>query len=120
VTSLQPAVIFAVILVIAFAAGAYIYTTVSPTPQWAQPIVIKRVCAYSNGTVALHVSVIGGGCVNIVRVEVGGMSAPIDATLCAGQQGVARAELPAALQTLAEGRLVMADGRAVPFVANAC
>jgi len=119
-TSLQLVILLAAVLVIAFAAGTYIYTTVASTPQWAQPIVVKSVCAYPNGTVAVYISMIGSGCVHIARVEVGGMSAPVDAVYCAGQQGVVRANLPAAVQTLAEGRLVMADGRAVPFVANAC
>jgi len=120
VNSLQLAVLLTAILVIAFAAGAYIYTTASSAPQWAQPIIIKGVCVHSNGTVAVHVSMIGSGCVRIVKVEVGGMSASMDATLCAGQQGIVKAELQAAVLTLAEGRLVMDDGRAVPFVASVC
>jgi len=118
--SLQLAILLAIILVIAFAAGTYIYTTASSAPQWAQPVVVKGVCAYSNGTVSIYVSMIGGGCVRIVRIEVGGMSAPVGVTLCAGQQAVIKAALPSAVQTLAEGRLVMGDGRAVPFVANTC
>jgi len=119
-SSLQLAILLAVILVIAFATSAYIYTAASSAPQWAQPVVVKSACAYSNGTVVVYVSMVGSGCVHIVRVEAGGMSAPVDATMCAGQQGYIRAKLPSAIQTLAEGRLVMEDGRAVPFVANVC
>jgi len=118
--SLQFAILFAVILVIAFATAAHIYTTVLSAPQRAQPVVVKSVCAYSNGTVAVYVSMIGSGCVHIVRVEAGGMSAPVDVVICAGQQGYIRAKLPSAVQMLAEGRLVMEDGRAAPFVANRC
>jgi len=119
-SSLQLAALLAIILVIAFATSAYIYTAASSAPQWAQPVVVKSACAYSNGTVAVYVSMIGSGCVHVVRVEVGGMSAPADVTMCAGQQGYIRVSLPSVVQTLAEGRIVMADGRAVPFVASAC
>jgi len=119
-TSPQLAVLLAVILVIAFVTGAYIYTTMSSAPQWAQPIIVKSVCIYPNGTMSAYVSMIGSGCVHVVRVDIGGMSVPVDVALCAGQQGYIRAELPSVIQTLVEGRLVMADGRATPFVANIC
>jgi len=119
-TSLQLAILLAIILAITFAAATYIYTTVSSAPQWAQPVVVKSACAYSDGTVAVYVSMVGSGCVRIMRVEVCGMSAPADVTMCAGQQGYIRVSLPSVVQTLAEGRIVMEDGRAVPFMASTC
>jgi len=72
-TSIEVAIIVAIVLVIAIAVGWYLYTTFAAAGQQSG-LVVQEAKVYSNGTAELKVIPQGAGKVRIVRIELAGVS----------------------------------------------
>jgi len=71
-TSLEVAIIVAIVLVIAIAVGWYLYTTFASAGQQSG-LVVQEAQVFSNGTVKLKVIPQGAGQVAIARIELAGV-----------------------------------------------
>jgi len=72
-TSIEVAIIVAIVLVIAIAVGWYLYTTFAAAGQQSG-LVVQEAHVYSDGTVKLKVIPQGAGRVAIVRIELAGVT----------------------------------------------
>jgi len=105
-TSLEVAIIVAIVLVIAIAVGWYLYTTFAATGQQSG-LVVQEAKVYSDGKVELKVIPQGAGKVKIVRVELAGVSVDVDKVI----NGPDTVEVTVSGVTLAVGQVV--SGRVV-------
>lgn len=124
-TSLEIAVIVAIVLIIAVAVGWYIYTTfvASATGQPRLNIISAEI--YENdGIVRLTIVNPGPVDAKIQTIEVGGSAAKglecedtQDNVIKVGQQAICKAEGPTGLRpgTMISGRVILSGGQSFPF-----
>ena len=125
-TSLEIAIIVAIVLVIAIAVGWYLYTTFAAAGQQSGLVVTKAVIYKpQSGDPRLVLSVVpqGAAQVEIVSVEVAGKSFSGDAinqTIISGATvvEVTLEDLNVAVGQVVTGRVVLSSGAMAPFTAT--
>jgi len=125
-TSLEIAIIVAIVLVIAIAVGWYLYTTFAAAGQQSGLVITKAVIYKpQNDDPRLELSVVpqGAAQVEIVSVEVAGKSFSGDAinqTIISGATvvEVTLEDLNVAVGQVVTGRVVLSSGAMAPFTAT--
>jgi len=117
-TSLEVAIIVAIVLVIAIAVGWYLYTTFAAAGQQSG-LIVKQAKAYSDGTIVLDVVPQGAGQVKIASVEVAGTTATCDKAVITGPDTVTcTASAQLAVGQVVSGRIVLESGAVALFTAT--
>jgi len=118
-TSLEIAIIVAIVLIIAVAVGWYLYTTfVASTTGQPRLNVVSAELSASNGQLRLVLVNPGPVDVQIASVEIGGTAIPTTATITVGQQTtltVTVQGLTATPNTMLPGRVILSGGQSFPF-----
>jgi len=117
-TSIEVAIIVAIVLVIAIAVGWYLYTTFAATGQQSG-LIVKQAKVYSDGKIELEVVPQGAGQVEIVSVEVAGQPATCNAGVVSGPTTVTcQASAQLAVGQVVSSRIVLANGAVALFSAT--
>jgi len=122
-TSLEVAIIVAIVLVIAIAVGWYLYTTfATATQQSGITVTEATVVVPSSGSPTLVLRVVpqGAAQVQVVRVEIAGTTFTCSNTIVnkPGILTVSLSGLTVAIGQTLTGRVVLASGAAAPFTAT--
>jgi type IV pilus assembly protein PilA len=123
-TSIEVAILVAVVLVIAVAAGWYLYTTFGAVAT-SQPLLrIVSAVAFTNGTIRIELANIGSVSVNITQAEVFDTLYPLrdNSWIWLGPSAqvavfvdTSRAILPG---SIIQGKLLTSEGLTIPFSAR--
>jgi type IV pilus assembly protein PilA len=117
-TSLEIAIITAIVLVIAVAVGWYLYTTFIASTT-GQPILnVVSAELYTNGTLRLVLVNPGPVDVQISSVEIAGRVVPATQTIRVGQQATVRVTVSgvtATPGTMLPGRVILSGGQSFLF-----
>jgi len=119
-TSLEVAIIVAIVLVIAIAVGWYLYTTFASASQQSG-ITVTEATIYSQGpTLVLRLVPQGAAQVAIARIEVAGKTLSCGgATISSpGEYQVSLQGLTLAVGQVVSGRVVLSSGAVAPFTAT--
>ncbi|WP_193383982.1 hypothetical protein [Pyrobaculum ferrireducens] len=124
-TSLEIAIIVAIVLVIAIAVGWYLYTTFAAAGQQASLTVVsaKITTTEDGATLTLEVVPQGGASVQIKAVEIAGTqvdTSKITPTLISGPTTVIVTldDINVAVGQVLTGRVVLSNGAVAPFSAS--
>jgi len=117
-TSIEVAIIVAIVLVIAIAVGWYLYTTFAAAGQQSG-LIVKQARAYSDKKIELDVVPQGAGQVKIVSVEVAGQPASCNPEVIPGPTTVTcTASADLAVGQVVSGRIVLENGAVALFSAT--
>jgi len=119
-TSLEVAIIVAIVLVIAIAVGWYLYTTFASASQQSG-ITVTEATIYSQGpTLVLRLVPQGAAQVAIARIEVAGktLSCTSATIQSPGEYQVSLTGLSLAVGQVVSGRVVLSSGAVAPFTAT--
>jgi len=122
-TSLEIAIIVAIILVIAIAVGWYLYTTFAAAGQQSG-LIVTTATIYSptSGDPVLYLDVVpqGAAQVQVVKVEIAGKSFTCTNGVVSGKTNstVTLTGLKVSVGQVLTGRLVLASGAITPFTAT--
>jgi len=121
-TSLEVAIIVAIVLVIAIAVGWYLYTTFAAAGQQSG-LIVQEAQVFSDGTVKLKVIPQGAGQVAIARIELAGVTIKDYGSTPKIVNGPVTIEEKATGLTLAvgqtvSGRVVLTNGAVALFTAT--
>jgi len=119
-TSLEVAIIVAIVLVIAIAVGWYLYTTFAAAGQQSG-ITVTEATIYSKGpTLVMRLVPQGAAQVEIVRIEVAGKTLTCSGSVIQspGVYSVSLSGLNLAVGQVVTGRVVLSSGAAAPFSAT--
>jgi len=123
-TSIEVAIIVAIVLVIAIAVGWYLYTTfASASQQTGITITESTVYVDSNGNPTLYLKLVpqGAAQVQISRIEIAGVSLSCTNAIISQPTQVTvslQNKLTVAVGQVVSGRVVLASGMAAPFTAT--
>jgi type IV pilus assembly protein PilA len=125
-SSVEIAIIAAILLVIAVAVGWYLYTTfVASIGSQPQINIVSAMGYQSNNSLRLEVFNPGPVAVRVTQIEVAGvplsLATPVDINV--GQRRVVSVAVPSSVATLVagtmiSGRVILAGGQTFPFTAS--
>ena len=119
-TSLEIAIIVAIVLVIAVAVGWYLYTTFVATATGQPLLNVVSAELHTNGTLRLTLVNPGPVDVQITSVEIAGQVVPITQTIRVGQQVTVRVTVSGVTVrpgTMLPGRVILSGGQSFLFKA---
>jgi type IV pilus assembly protein PilA len=118
-TSLEIAIIVAIVLIIAVAVGWYLYTTFVASTTGQPRLNVVSAELYTNGTLKLVLVNPGPVDVQISSVEIAGQVVPATQTIRVGDQVTVRvtASVSATPGTMLPGRVILSGGQSFPFSA---
>jgi uncharacterized protein (UPF0333 family) len=122
-TSLEIAIIVAIVLIIAVAVGWYLYTTfvASTTGQPRLNVVSAEINGTSSGSPTLTLVLVNPGPVDvqISSVEIAGKVVPVTKTIPVGKQDTVTVPVgvSATPGTMLPGRVILSGGQSFPFSA---
>jgi uncharacterized protein (UPF0333 family) len=120
-TSLEIAIIVAIVLIIAVAVGWYLYTTfvASTTGQPRLNVVSAEINGTSSGSPKLTLVLVNPGPVDvqISSVEIAGKVIPVTKTIPVGKQDTVTVDVgvTATPGTMLPGRVILSGGQSFPF-----
>jgi hypothetical protein len=120
-TSLEIAIIVAIVLIIAVAVGWYLYTTfvASTTGQPRLNVVSAEINGTSSGSPTLRLVLVNPGPVDvqISSVEIAGQVVPVTQTIPVGNQVTVTVavSVSATPGTMLPGRVILSGGQSFPF-----
>jgi len=119
-TSLEIAIIVAIVLIIAVAVGWYLYTTFVASTT-GQPRLNVVSAELSSGTKELKLVLVNPGPVDVQigSVEIAGQVIPVTQTIAVGQQATVTVtvSVTATPGTMLPGRVILSGGQSFPFSA---
>ena len=119
-TSLEIAIIVAIVLIIAVAVGWYLYTTFVASTT-GQPRLNVVSAELSSGTGQLKLVLVNPGPVDVQigSVEIAGQVIPVTQTIAVGQQATVTVtvSVTATPGTMLPGRVILSGGQSFPFSA---
>ncbi len=119
-TSLEIAIIVAIVLIIAVAVGWYLYTTFVATTIGQPRLNVVSAELYTNGTLRLVLVNPGPVDVQISSVEIGGQVVTATRTIRVGRNEtvtVTASGVTATPGTMLPGRVILSGGQSFPFSA---
>jgi len=116
-TSIEVAIIVAIVLIIAVAVGWYLYTTFAAAGQQSG-LIVKQAKVYDNGMIKLDVVPQGAGQVKIVSVEVAGQPASCNAQVVSNATTITCTGPKLAVGQVVSGRIVLENGAVALFSAT--
>jgi len=116
-TSLEIAIIVAIVLIIAVAVGWYLYTTFVASTTGQPRLNVVSAELYTNGTLRLVLVNPGPVDVQIGNIEIAGQVIPATQTIRVGDQVTVRvtASVSATPGTMLPGRVILSGGQSFPF-----
>ncbi len=122
-TSIEIAILVAIVLAIAIAAGWYLYTTFSAAVGAQPPLRIVSAIAFANGTIRLEVINTGSSGIGIVRAEVFDRVYPVrggGVWTDPGSHVIVYVDTGRGwrIGSIIQGKLIAADGQVLPFSAR--
>jgi len=119
-TSLEIAIIVAIVLVIAIAVGWYLYTTFAAAGQQSGLIVTSATIYSSGPTLYLEVVPQGAAQVEVKNVEIAGISLSCNNVVVSGptKATVSLSGRTVSVGQVLTGRIVLASGAITPFTAT--
>ncbi len=119
-TSLEIAIIVAIVLVIAVAVGWYLYTTFVASVSGQPRLNVVSAELYTDGTLRLVLVNPGPVDVQIGNIEIGGVVVSVTETIRVGRNQtltVSVAGITATPGTMLPGRVILSGGQSFPFSA---
>jgi len=122
-TSLEIAIIVAIVLAIAVAAAWYLYSTFVATVGSSPIVSVRSAYAFSNGTIVVEVVNTGSASVTLISAEVIDRRYPIrEGHATIGPSGVATVHIDTGRYlrpgSIIQSKLITAQGHAIPFSAR--
>jgi len=121
-TSLEIAIIVAIVLVIAIAVGWYLYQTFSTASQQTGVTITEAVVYVQGNTATLYLKLVpqGAAQVQIDRIEVAGKTYTCTNAIISGPTSgtLTLSGLTLSVGQVVSGRVVLASGMAAPFTAS--
>ena len=117
-TSLEIAIIVAIVLVIAIAVGWYLYTTFAAAGQQSGLVVTSAKAYASNGTLLLSVVPQGAAQVVIVGIDFAGTSISTTITVGSATTVTVKTNLQLQAGQVLTGRVILSNGATAPFTAT--
>jgi len=121
-TSLEIAIIVAIVLVIAIAVGWYLYQTFSTASQQTGVTITEAIVYVKDNTATLYLKLVpqGAAQVQIDRIEIAGKTYTCTGAIISGPSGrtLQLSGLTLSVGQVVSGRVVLASGMASPFTAS--
>ncbi|MGC9050826.1 class III signal peptide [Pyrobaculum sp.] len=116
-TSLEIAIIVAIVLIIAVAVGWYLYTTFVASTTGQPRLNVVSAELYTNGTLRLVLVNPGPVDVQLSTIEVGGQVATTTQKITVGQQATVKVTISGTWTpgTMVPGRVILSGGQSFPF-----
>lgn len=116
-TSLEIAIIVAIVLIIAVAVGWYLYTTFVASVGGQPRLNVITAEINTDGDFTILVMNPGPVDVQVATVEISGQTAKVDKVIKVGQQEVLSGKISLTLQpgTMLPGRVILSGGQSFPF-----
>ncbi|ABO07536.1 hypothetical protein [Pyrobaculum calidifontis] len=117
-TSLEVAVILALVLVVAIAVGGYIYTAFATARQPSGVLVVQEAKVYEDGSFELKVVPQVVGRVEVLSVEIAGIQKPLTKVVTGPDTIKGKIDVELTPGQVVSGRVILGNGAVALFTAT--